>query len=175
MVSRDTSVVDTNKGVDDGADRHFREKHQARQRGGWCQAHRRAGLYLHVEVAGKYWRMNYRLTGRQKTLALGVYPAVSLARARQRRDKARELLVDGIDPSAAKRDEKQATVVAAANTFELVAREFHKSMGDSWSISYAEKWLRGLEKDLFPYLGALRLATITAPVLLSALRRVEKR
>ncbi|MHB1199175.1 MAG: tyrosine-type recombinase/integrase [Polaromonas sp.] len=133
------------------------------------------GMYLLVNAGGKYWRMNYRFADKRKTLALGVYPAVSLLKARQRRDKARELLADGIDPSAAKREEKQATAVAAANTFELVAREFHKSKGDSWSASYAEKWLRGLEKDLFPYLGSLPLATITAPVLLDALRRVEKR
>ena len=78
-------------------------------------------------------------------------------------------------PSTAKREGQRATATAAANTFELVAREFHKSKGDSWSIGYAAKWLRGLEKDLFPYVGPLALATITAPVLLDALRRVEKR
>ena len=133
------------------------------------------GMYMLVNAAGKYWRMNYRFEAKRKTLALGVYPAVSLAKARQRRDKARELLADGIDPSVAKRHEQQATAVAAANTFELVAREFHKSKSDSWSTSYAAKWLRGLEKDLFPYLGALPLAIITAPLLLDALRRVEKR
>lgn len=132
-------------------------------------------MYMLVNAGGKYWRMNYRFEGKRKTLALGVYPAVSLAKARQRRDKARELLADGINPSVAKRHEQQATAVAAANTFELVAREFHKSKNDSWSINYAAKWLRGLEKDLFPYLGALPLATITAPLLLDALRRVEKR
>jgi integrase len=133
------------------------------------------GMYLLVNKGGKYWRMNYRFDDKRKTLALGVYPAVSLAKARQRRDKARELLADGIDPSVAKRHEQHATAVAAANTFELVAREFHKSKSDSWSTSYAAKWLRGLEKDLFPYLGALPLATITAPMLLDVLRRVEKR
>lgn len=133
------------------------------------------GMYLLVNKAGKYWRMDYRFAGKRKTLALGVYPAVSLAKARQRREKARELLADGIDPSVAKRDEKQATAVAAANTFELVAREFHQSKGDSWSTGYAAKWLRGLEKDLFPYLGSLALATITPPMLLDTLRRVEKR
>ncbi|WP_296909057.1 integrase arm-type DNA-binding domain-containing protein [Polaromonas sp.] len=133
------------------------------------------GMYLLVNKGGKYWRMNYRFAGKRKTLALGVYPAVSLAKARQRREKARELLADGIDPSTAKKEEKQADAIAAANTFELVAREFHKSMCDAWSASYAEKWLRGLEKDLFPYIGGLTLATITAPVLLDALRRVEKR
>ena len=83
------------------------------------------GLYLHVKPAGKYWRMSYRHLGKQKTLAIGVYPAVSLAKARKRRDEARELLAEGLDPSAAKKAEKLATRVAAANTFEAVAREFH--------------------------------------------------
>jgi integrase len=133
------------------------------------------GMYLLVTKAGKYWRMNYRFAAKRKTLALGVYPAVSLEEARQGREKARKLLAQDIDPSAAKQEGRQATAMAAANTFELVAREFHKSKGDSWSTGYAAKWLRGLEKDLFPYLGALPLATITAPVLLNALRRVEKR
>ena len=82
---------------------------------------RMAGLYLHVKDAGKYWRMSYRYIGRQKTLAFGVYPAVSLAKARRRRDKARELLADGIDPGVAKRQEKQAKADAAANTFEAVS------------------------------------------------------
>ena len=133
------------------------------------------GMYLHIKEAGKYWRMSYRILGKQKTLALGVYPAVSLAKARQRRDRARELLADGIDPSIAKRDEKQAAATAAANTFELVAREFHKTKGDSWSTSYADKWLRGMVKDLFPYLGALPIANITARALLTVVRKVEAR
>ena len=133
------------------------------------------GMYLLVKAGGKYWRMDYRFADKRKTLAIGVYPAVSLAKARQRLEKAREQLADGIDPNSAKRNEKQATAIAAANTFELVAREFHESKRDSWSTSYAAKWLRGLEKDLFPYLGALPLATITAPALLNTLRRVEKR
>ena len=133
------------------------------------------GMYLLVKAGGKYWRMDYTYADKRKTLALGVYPAVSLAKARARRDKARELLADGIDPSAAKREKQRATATSAANTFDLVAREFHKSKADSWTTAYAAKWLRGLEKDLFPYLGALPLATITAPMLLDALRRVEKR
>lgn len=99
--------------------------------------------------------MSYRFDGKQKLLSLGVYPAVSLAKARQRRDKARELLADGIDPSVAKKAGRLADAIVAANTFELVAREFHKSKCDSWSPSYAAKWLRGMEKDLFPYLGSL--------------------
>jgi len=133
------------------------------------------GLYLHVKQAGKYWRMSYRFDGKQKLLALGVYPAVSLAKARQRRDKARELLADGIDPSTAKRAEKQSASLASANTFELVALEFLATKADSWSPRYAEKWLRGMKKDLFPYVGKLPLATITPPMLLDALRKCEKR
>jgi integrase len=133
------------------------------------------GMYLLVNASGKYWRMDYRFDDKRKTLSFGVYPTISLAKARQRREKAREQLADGIDPGVSKRDEKMAKAITAANTFELVAREFHKSKSDSWSTSYAEKWLRGQEKDLFPYIGRLPLATITAPILLNALRRVESR
>ena len=133
------------------------------------------GLYLHVKQAGKYWRMNYRFNGKQKLLALGVYPAVSLLKARQRRDKARELLADGIDPNIAKKEEKRASAISAVNTFELVAREFLQTKADAWSASYSEKWLRGMVKDLFPYLGSLAVASIKAPALLDVLKRVEKR
>ena len=79
------------------------------------------GMYLLVNAGGKYWRMNYRFADKRKTLALGVYPEVSLLKARQRRDKAREQLADGIDPSAVKRQEKLARADAAANTFEAVS------------------------------------------------------
>ncbi len=133
------------------------------------------GLYLHVKQAGKYWRLGYRFDGKQKLLALGVYPAVSLAKARSRREKARELLADGIDPGAAKREERQATATAAANTFELVAREFLETKTEAWTPKYAAKWLRGMEKDLFPYIGKLPTATVTPPMLLNALRKCEKR
>ncbi len=80
------------------------------------------GMYLLVKESGKYWRMDYRYTDKRRTLALGVYPSVSLAKARKRRDQARELLADGIDPGVAKRQEKQAKVDEAANTFEAAAR-----------------------------------------------------
>ncbi|MFM9993295.1 MAG: tyrosine-type recombinase/integrase [Burkholderiaceae bacterium] len=134
-----------------------------------------AGMYLLVNSSGKYWRLDYRFANKRKTYALGVYPLVSLAKARQRREIAREQLSDGVDPGLAKRDEKLAKALTASNTYELVAQEFHRSKSDSWSASYAAKWLRGQEKDLFPYIGALPIATITAPTLLSTLRRVESR
>lgn len=133
------------------------------------------GMYLLVNASGRYWRMDYRFAEKRKTLALGVYPEVSLAKARQRRDKAREQLADNIDPSTAKKVEKQATMAAFANTFQSVAMELAASKADSWTALYGKKWIGGLKKDVFPYLGAVPLASITAPMLLDVLRRVEKR
>ena len=132
-------------------------------------------MYLLVNSVVKYWHVNYRFAEKRKTLAFGVYPAVSLVKARQRRDRAREQLADGIDPSTAKKEEKQAGAMAAANTFELAAREFLQAKADSWSPTYSEKWMRGMAKDLFPYLGSPSLASIKAPALLDALKRVKKR
>ena len=120
------------------------------------------GLYLHVTATGRYWRVNYRMNGKQKTLALGVYPAVSLAKARQGRDKAKELIADGVDPSAAKQEASHASKVAAASTYELVAREFHKVKAEGWSESHATKWLRMNELYLFPVIGRKPISSIKA-------------
>ena len=133
------------------------------------------GLYLHVKDAGKYWRMSYRFDGKQKLLALGVYPAVSLAKARQRRDKARELLAEGIDPSAAKKEEKQATAVAAANTFESVAREWMEKTAADRIESTQLKRKTWLEKDVFPFIGDMPIAKIGPRDVLGALRIMEGR
>ncbi len=124
---------------------------------------------------GKYWRLDYRHPGKRKTLALGVYPAVTLAQARKKREQARELLAQDIDPGATKQAEKVAKRTAAANTFEAIAREFHETKRSGWSGSYAEKWIGRMEKDLFPPLGRMALVDITAPLPLAQLRRVEKR
>lgn len=131
------------------------------------------GMYLLVNTGGKYWRLDYRFAGKRKTLALGVYPTISLEKARQRREAARTLLADGTDPSAAKRDEKQAKAVAATNTFEAVARDFHATKSTGWSEGHATKWLRMNELYLFPHIGSLPLASIKTPTLLAALRKVE--
>jgi len=133
------------------------------------------GMYLLVKSGGKYWRMDYTHASKRKTLALGVYPAVTLAKARKRRDSARELLAEGLDPGTAKQAEKLATKVAAANTFEAIAREFHETAKSGWSPRYAARWIERMEKDLFPYIGRMTLPSITAPGLLDALRKVEKR
>lgn len=131
------------------------------------------GMYLLVKPAGKYWRMDYRHLGKRKTLAIGTYPEVSLAKARERRAKAREQLAEGVDPSTAKREAKQAEILAATSTFELVAREFHSVKADGWSEGHAIKWLRMCELYLFPPLGRMQVDTIKAKHVLAALRKVE--
>jgi len=133
------------------------------------------GMYLLVNVSGKYWRINYRFADKRKTLALGVYPDVGLADARSERQAARKLLANDIDPSEAKKDDKRVKATAAANTFELVAREFQAGKVTAWSPSYFEKWLRQLEKDVFPYVGKLPIANISTPMMLEVIRRIEKR
>lgn len=133
------------------------------------------GLFLHVTATNKYWRQAYRFGGRQKLLAHGIYPAVSLAQARKRRDEARALLAEGIDPSDAKREARAARVAAEANTFELVAREYHKVKATGWSVKYARKWLTGMESYLFPSIGRRPIASITPRQVLDVLRLVEKR
>ena len=134
------------------------------------------GMYLLVNAGGKYWRMNYRFAGKRKTLALGVYPAVSLLKARQRRDKARELLADDIDPSTAKQEDKQAKADAAANTFEAVARDWLvKTKAKRAAITHL-KVATWLEKDAFPFIGNMPISTIgPRDVLDKVVRKVEAR
>jgi len=107
------------------------------------------GMYLLVTAAGKYWRINYRFNEKRKTLALGVYPTVSLAEARKRREKARELLSKGIDPNAAKREEKQVKADLAANTFELVARAWLKKTAVTRKEVTQSRITTLLEHDVF--------------------------
>ena len=134
------------------------------------------GMYLLVSKTGKYWRMNYRFAGKRKTLALGVYPAVSLAKARQGRDKARELLAQGTDPSAAKREDQQATAAAAANTFEAVAREWLAKTEPERAAITQLKVSTWLEKDAFPFIGNMPISTIKPrDVLDRVVRKVEAR
>ncbi|CAJ0700596.1 tyrosine-type recombinase/integrase [Ralstonia wenshanensis] len=135
-----------------------------------------AGLYLEVSPAGgKYWRFKYRFGGKEKRLALGVYPAVGLKEARVRRDAARKLLADGIDPSVHRKVQKAATVERASNSFETVAREWFCKQAPAWAASHADKIMQRLEKNVFPWLGGRPIAEITAPELLTVLRRIEGR
>lgn len=134
------------------------------------------GLYLFVTAkGGKLWRLKYRYDGKEKLLALGSYPEISLADARQRREDARKLLANNIDPSEIKKVQKSATVAATENSFEVVAREWHKKFSGSWSATHAETTLRRLELDAFPVLGTRTIAEIKAIELLAMLRRIESR
>lgn len=134
------------------------------------------GMYLLVKAAGKYWRMDYSFSGKRKTLALGTYPEVSLAKARDRRGAARELLADGIDPSAAKREEKQARADAAANTFEAVAREWLKKTAAKRADGTQLKVKTWLEKDVFPFIGKMPMSTIgPRDILERVVRKLEAR
>lgn len=134
------------------------------------------GLYLLIQPqGGKYWRLKYRYGGKEKKLALGVYPDVSLKDARDRRDAARKLLADGIDPGAQRKAQKSARTERSANSFEVVAREWHTKRSPGWSTTYSERVLWRLERYAFPYIGAQPIAEITAPDLLAVVRRIEGR
>ncbi len=135
-----------------------------------------AGLYLHIMPAGgRYWRFKYRFGGKEKLLAFGTYPESSLSEARERRDEARALLRAGSDPSFVRREQKRAAEQGAVNTFEAVAREWYGKRLPILAPATAEKIIRSLERDLFPWLGQRPIAEITAPELLATLRRVEGR
>ena len=134
------------------------------------------GMYLEVMPNGsKYWRMKYRFNGKEKRLAFGVFPDVGLADARDKRDEARRLLAEGIDPGEHRKVQKAAKVLQAENSFEAVAREWFAKYLPTWVASHADKIMRRFERDLFPWLGSRPIADIEAPELLAALRRIEKR
>jgi len=134
------------------------------------------GLYLEVTPGGaKYFRWRYRHLGKQKVLALGVYPEVSLAEACTKRDAARKLLREGTDPGEARKAAKREARLQADNTFEAVAREWHAKQGQTWGEKTRRKVLRYLEIDIFPRLGARPIAAIEPPELLDALRSIEAR
>lgn len=134
------------------------------------------GLYLEVTPAGgKLWRQKYRFGGKEKRLAHGTYPDVTLAVAREKRDAARKLLAAGVDPGEHRRAEKAATVANTANGFEVVAREWLGKQRGVWSAGHADKILLRLENDVFPWLGKRPVSDITAPDLLTTVNRVVDR
>lgn len=133
------------------------------------------GLYLLVTSTTKCWRLDYRFEGKRKTLALGVEPDTGLADARRKCDEARKLLADGVDPGAARKAHKASRETAHANSFEAIAREWYAKRLPTWSKKYATGTLSRLEQGLFPWIGALPIAEIRAPDLLSCLRRIEER
>jgi integrase len=133
------------------------------------------GLYLEVSPkGGKWWRLRYTFQGKENMLSLGVYPDVSLKDARDRRDAARRLIANGVDPSDARKAEK-AEVQADAETYELVGREWHNKFMANLTERSASEILHRLERDVFPWVGHRPIREVTAPELLAVIRRIESR
>jgi len=134
------------------------------------------GLYLEVSPAGgKLWRLKYRFDGKEKRLALGAYPEITLAEVRERRDAARKELAAGIDPGVAKKAAKAARIERYANSFEAIAREWHERQKSGWSAANSKKVLAMLENDAFPWFGSKPVADLRAPDILKAISKVEAR
>lgn len=134
------------------------------------------GLYLLVTSTGsKLWRFDYRFNRKRKLMALGVYPTVTLAEARERREAARKLLANGVDPGQAKKTQKSYMAALTDNSLEVVALEWHKNFSRQWSSSHASRTMDRLKRDVFPWLGKKPIGEITPPEILTLLRRVEER
>lgn len=134
------------------------------------------GMYLEVSPkGGTWWRLKYRLGGKEKRISLGVYPDVSLKEARDKRDDARKLISKGVDPSEVRKAQKVSILTNSANTFEVVAREWFRRQSQDWAGSYSSKVIRRLEMYVFPWLGSKPISSINAPELLAVIRRIEER
>ena len=133
------------------------------------------GLYLLVATSGgKWWRLDYRFDGKRKTVSMGIYPETSLKEARDKRDQARKQIAQGIDPGE-NRKAMKAAQTADGETFEVIAREWFAKYQPTWAKTHSDKIIYRLEKDAFPWLGKRPIREITAPEILTMLRRTEKR
>jgi integrase len=135
------------------------------------------GLYLEVAPTGsKLWRLKYRHQGKEKRIGLGIYPGTGLKDARRKRDDARQLIANGVDPSANRQAEKASRAQVAADSFEIVAREWWSTVhSHAVSEAHASRTLARLESHVFPYLGARPIGSLTPPELLEVVKRIEKR
>ncbi|WP_323635842.1 tyrosine-type recombinase/integrase [Pectobacterium polaris] len=135
-----------------------------------------AGLYLLIKPNGaKYWRLKYRVAGKEKKLSIGVYPDISLAEARLKREEARKIVASGGDPSEQKQVERQAKKINIDNTFKAIALEWHEYKLPNWSKGYAEDLMEAFENDIFPDIGKRPIAEIKPLEMLTSLRKLEKR
>ena len=134
------------------------------------------GLFLLVNPAGgKWWRFRFSFGGKEKLLSLGVYPDVGLKDARGRRDAARKLLAEGIDPGENRKSQKAAKEDRAANSFEAVTREWFQKFSPKLVAAHRQRVIRRFERDIFPWIGSKPIADVTAPELLAVVRRIEGR
>ncbi len=134
------------------------------------------GLYLEVTSTGsKLWRMKYRMHGKEKRLSLGIYPTVSLAEARDGREKAKKLLSQGVDPSSQKQEGKKEAARNAENTFRALALEWHETHKHKWTKRHADTVLHRLERDIFPEIGSMPITEIKPSHVIAALKKVQNR
>ena len=134
------------------------------------------GMYLQVQpTGGKLWRMNYRFDGKRKTLAIGIYPDVTLAAARAKRDEARRQLTNGVDPSSYKREAKKARLKSVANSFKAVSLEWLQTQRQIWSPDHYNRIMARLDNNVWPWMGNTPVADVRAAGILDVLRRIEKR
>jgi len=134
------------------------------------------GLFLLVSPNGsKWWRLKFRVDGKEKLLSLGTYPETGLKKARADRDEARGMLADGIDPSEHRKASKAAREALAANSFEIICREWLLNKRSSIQADQYNKALARLEKNVFPWMGSNPITDITAPEILAVLRRIDSR
>lgn len=134
------------------------------------------GLFILINPNGsRWWRFKYRFGEKEKSLSLGVYPEVSLKEAREQRDQMRKQLSSDIDPANHRKIHKATSIEKSANSFEVVAREWFTKYSPNWVPSHADKIIRRLERDIFPWIGANPISEIKASQLLAALRRIEER
>jgi integrase len=134
------------------------------------------GLFLLVTPSGgKWWRFKYRFDNKEKLLSLGVYPDVGLTDAREGRDEARKQVAAGIDPAEHRKAQKTARADQVANSFEVVAREWFAKYSPNWAANHANRIIRRLERDIFPWIGGKPIADVTPPQLLGVVRRIEER
>jgi integrase len=133
------------------------------------------GLFLLVTPSGgKHWHLKYRYDGKSKRISFGPYPEISLAEARIKKDEARSQIAHGVDPGGVRKAMKQAAT-AEAETFEVIAREWHEKFTPTWTPGHADTIMARLKRDLFPWIGSRPVSEIKAPELLTVLRRVESR
>ena len=134
------------------------------------------GMYLLITPAdARYWRLKYRFGGKEKALAIGVFPAVSLAEAREKRDAARRLIRDGFDPVEERQIRKRQDKHLRANTFRAVADEWMTRQCPRWTPGHAERVRRSIEADLYPHVGARPIGAVNPPEMLAVLRKIEAR
>jgi len=134
------------------------------------------GLYLWVMPnRAKYWRFHYRFENKNKILAIGVYPEISLKEARDKKIQLRKLLSEGLNPSLEKKKKKLMSSVNNENTFESIAREWHKNRKSIWKTRYADDVIKRLEQDIFPEIGSYPIKDIEPPMLLQVIRKIENR